>query len=107
MRHIKIRSDFTAKKLYTDWIKKNNYNFDDTYFCTEKDSNGDKLRGCREYKVDIMIDDNPKVSKFLADNGVKVLLFDAPYNKGLEHENIRRVYGWEEIGKVVELMNNE
>ena len=96
-----------SKKLYTDWIRKNNYDFDGTYFCTEKDSNGDKLRGCREYKVDIMIDDNPKVSTFLADNGIQVLLFDAPYNRGLEHKNIRRVHNWEEINEIVGSMNNE
>ena len=90
-----------SKKLYTDWIRKNNYSFDGTYFCTERDSNGDKLRGCKKYNVDIMIDDNPKVSKFLADNGVRVLLFDTPYNKELKHENIRRVYSWNEIDDII------
>ena len=49
-----------------------------------------------------MIDDNPKVSKYLADNGVKVLLFDAPYNKNLRHPNIKRVYSWDEIAKAIE-----
>ena len=54
-----------------------------------------------------MIDDNPKVSTFLADNGIQVLLFDAPYNRGLEHKNIRRVHNWKEIGEIVGSMNNE
>lgn len=91
-----------SKKLYTDWIKKHGYSFDGTFYCTEKDSNGDKLRGCRKFEVDIMIDDNPKVSKYLADNGIKVLLFDAPYNKYLHHPNIKRVYSWDEIAKAIE-----
>ena len=38
-----------------------------------------------------MIDDRPEVALYLAEHHIKVLLFDAPYNQNLEHENVRRV----------------
>lgn len=34
-----------------------------------------------------------------------LLLFDTLYNQGIEHENITRVYNWEDVGKTVINMN--
>ena len=48
-----------------------------------------------------MIEDKPDVAKLLDQNGIHVLLFDAPYNQQVEGENITRVYGWGEVYRVI------
>lgn len=48
-----------------------------------------------------MIDDKPDIALFLAENGVHVLLFDAPYNKSVKHKNITRVHSWDDIYRYV------
>ena len=53
-----------------------------------------------------MIDDNPEVALFLAKNGVKVLLFDAPYNQNVIHPDITRVLDWKEIYDILNTHNS-
>lgn len=86
-----------SRLLYKKWLKNNEFHFQDIYFCSEEFASEDKLAGCRKYQVDVMVEDRDNVALYLAENGVKVLLFDAPYNQGVEHENIVRVTCWEEV----------
>lgn len=90
-----------SRRMFRTWIRRYGFSFEDICFCAEERSPEDKLAGCRQYGVDLMIDDKPEVALHLADNGVPVLLFDAPYNQGVSHENITRVYNWKEIGQVI------
>ncbi len=71
--------------------------FEDIFYCSESSFSTDKFNGCRRYDVKVMIDGRPNVALFLAENGIKVLLFDAPYNKDVVHQNIVRVADWEDI----------
>lgn len=87
---------------YRGLLKKyyKNYNMDyfkSIQFCSEKFSPRDKLIACSKLNIDVMIDDKPEVVLELARNGIKVLMFDAPYNKNIEHENIIRVKSWLEV----------
>lgn len=91
--------------LFEKWLKINNFNFKSIQYCSEKESPRDKFMGCSKLKVDVMIEDKPDVALYLAENGVKVLLMDAPYNKDLQHKNITRVYDWLEIEKILTEMN--
>jgi uncharacterized HAD superfamily protein len=51
-----------------------------------------------------LIDDKPEVVLHLADNGIKVFLFDTRYNQNVNHENIIRVYDWNDVyGKIAEI----
>lgn len=86
-----------SRFLYERWLKKNEFCFDDIYFCSEEFASEDKLAGCMKYKVDVMVEDRDNVALYLANNGVRVLLFDAPYNQGVSHENIVRVKCWEDV----------
>ncbi|MGC9309225.1 MAG: 5' nucleotidase, NT5C type [Candidatus Nanoarchaeia archaeon] len=54
-----------------------------------------KARGVR-----LWIDDSC-FAKDYAGKGINVLLLDKPWNKGIEHSNIKRVGNWEEILEVV------
>ncbi|MFZ5817868.1 MAG: 5' nucleotidase, NT5C type [Bacillota bacterium] len=47
--------------------------------------------------VDVMVEDAPHNALALAEAGVPVLLFDAPYNQAVSHPLIRRAAGWAEV----------
>ena len=51
-----------------------------------------------------MIDDKPDVALCLAEEGIRVLLFDTEYNKEAVHKNIVRVHGWQDIYTAVNSM---
>ena len=54
---------------------------------------------CNQLDIEIIVEDDIYHANDLAEYGIKVLLFDQPWNQnGLESkENIERVYSWEEI----------
>ena len=52
-----------------------------------------------------MIEDNPDNAMILAENGIKVILFDRLYNQNINHENIIRCRNWNEIWSVISLLN--
>lgn len=47
-----------------------------------------------------LLEDNKDVAMANAVCGVKVILIDCPYNRTAEHENITRVYSWDDINKM-------
>lgn len=48
-----------------------------------------------------MIDDRIDVFFLIAENGIPVLLFDAPYNQGFDQPNVFRVFDWSDIYSAV------
>ncbi len=83
--------------LFKQWIKNYNFKFKDVSYCSNSNVTEDKYNYCIKYRVDIMIEDSPDIALHLADKGIKVLLFDTNYNKNISHNNIIRVYSWEDI----------
>lgn len=83
--------------LYEKYLKKNGLVFDSIQYCSESYSPRDKYMACAKLDVDLMIEDKPEVAYYLAEQGIKVLLFKAPYNKDVKHENIIPVSNWEEV----------
>lgn len=93
-----------SRHLFESWLKQHGMEFRKIYYCSESNSPVDKLKGCKQFNIDIMIDDRPNVALFLAENGIKVLLYDARYNQNVEHQNIVRAANWVDIyRKIVEL----
>lgn len=93
-----------VRKTFRNWLKEHKLEFKDVFFCSESNSPSDKLEGCRRFDVDVMIDDKPEVAYFLAEQGIPVLLFDAPYNQEVSGENIIRVMNWEHIYEEIKRM---
>ncbi|MGN0552534.1 MAG: hypothetical protein ACI4I1_04070 [Oscillospiraceae bacterium] len=91
-----------SRSLFRRWTVKNELVFADIFFCSEENTPPQKLRYCKQISADIMIEDKSDIALHLAENGIKVLLFDTPYNKSAEHENIVRVHTWKEIYKIIE-----
>ncbi len=95
-----------SRGMFETWTRKYNMHFKSYEYCSEKFSPRDKWLACHKLSVDVMIEDKPEVALYLANHGVQVLLFDAPYNKDLKHENITRVSDWLEVyDKVNDLVN--
>lgn len=95
------------RKVFKKWLRKNNMEFDSIQFCSESNTPVEKLISCSKLLVDVMIEDKPDVALYLANNGVKVLLFDALYNQGLRHENIIRIYNWNQVYEECKKINKE
>lgn len=95
-----------SRSLFRKWTAKNGLEFGDIFFCSEENTPPQKLHYCKQISAAIMIEDKSDIALYLAENGIKVLLFDTPYNCSAEHENITRVHSWDEIYKFVERFKN-
>jgi len=51
---------------------------------------------CKFMEIDLIIEDSPS-SLVYAENGIKVLLLDKPWNQGISHKNLFRCKSWDEI----------
>lgn len=78
-------------------LEENHIKFDKYYWNIE-----DKLEICKSEKVDLMIDDDWKIIKRLADNKVRTLYFrDTNLMKLEENEYIKEVNHWGEIYRYI------
>ena len=80
------------KEITLKRLEKENIHFDKVVF-----TNHSKVEACRELKIDLMIDDYPKVVKELAKNNVKCLYFRDLTNKKVKHKNATEVRNWGDI----------
>ena len=78
-------------------LEENNIKFDKYYWKVD-----DKLEICKNENIDIMIDDDWKIIKRLADNHVKTLYFrDTNLVKLEENEYIKEVNNWGDIYRII------
>ncbi len=74
-------------------LNENNIKFDKYYWCVQ-----DKLEICKKENIDIMIDDDWRIIKKLADNHIKTLYFrDTNLKQLKENEYITEVNNWGDI----------
>ena len=60
-----------------------------------------KMRLALELGLDVFCEDDTIIAQTLADAGVRVLLFDHPWNRDMSHERITRVSGWTEVATLL------
>ena len=78
-------------------LEENNISFDKYYWKIE-----DKLEVCKNENVDIMIDDDWRIIKKLADNNIKTLYFrDTNLVKLEENKYIKEVNNWGDIYRII------
>jgi len=56
-----------------------------------------KVRLATELELDAFCEDDVLIARSLAQAGIKVWLFDHPWNRELRHENITRVATWSDL----------
>ena len=90
-----------SKYLLFRWYKRHGMRFKEIILCSEEHSPEEKLAGCIRSGVTLMIEDKPEVVELLDKNNIRVLMFDAPYNREVKGENVTRVKSWEEVEKEI------
>lgn len=89
--------DYTnAREMTEKWLNKNNIYYDklvltDAY----SEDKFSKVKECKEYNIDVMIDDSRSICRELKNAGIKVYMMDTRLNKDII--DIDRVYNWKEI----------
>ena len=56
-----------------------------------------KTRLAQELRLDAFCEDDEVISRTFAEAGIRVFLFDHPWNRDAQHPNITRVSGWSEV----------
>ena len=63
-----------------------------------------KLEICKKQGIKLIIEDNKDYALKCAENGIRVFLFDKPWNQG-DSNGIIRVYNWNEILEKINKLN--
>src|SRR5207247_9386789 len=62
-----------------------------------------KVRLAKELELDAFCEDDVVISQTLAQSGVRVFLFDQPWNREVKGDRITRVAGWHDLAQHLEL----
>ena len=60
-----------------------------------------KMRLAQELRLDLFCEDDTIIAETLAEAGIRVLLFDHPWNRDVSHQRITRVGGWSEVATLL------
>jgi uncharacterized HAD superfamily protein len=89
-----------SRFILTNWLKRRKIPYDEIFFCDEHHSVRDKTFGCEKYGVDVMVEDKPDNIMALS-KLIKIVCFDAAYNRDCAGGNIFRARGWNEVYSLV------
>lgn len=78
------------QNIVKEWLDKNNVLYDEIIFSENK------LDICKEFNIDIMIEDKPENILGIS-NEIPVICYDHPYNENLCSKNIIRCHSWYDI----------
>lgn len=95
----------TIKNETEKWIKKYFSSIKEIYFTKEHYLGKTKTKTeiCKEINAEIIIEDNLGWAENCAENGIRVLLFNYPWNQREKlHPLIKRVNSWKEILEILE-----
>ena len=84
--------------ITTNWLNKNGFSDIEVYLL----GSDYKIEKAKELNCNLFIEDNPSNAIQIAEAGINVILMDANYNKGTEHERITRVKDWKQINELIE-----
>jgi DNA polymerase II large subunit len=88
------------RKHTIDFIK-NRFKISSPFVLFSSDFHGGKgnkkSEFCKKEGIEIIVEDQENISLDCAENGIRVLLLDKPWNKKVNHENIIRCKDWAEV----------
>lgn len=58
-----------------------------------------KLRVAKDLRLEVFCEDDVVIARTLAEAGIRVFLFEQPWNRELAHERIERVSGWTAVAE--------
>ena len=71
-----------------------------------KGQGASKMEICKELNIQILLEDAPNTALDCAKNGIKVILFNKPWNHEVKHKFILRVENWKEAMKEINKLEN-
>lgn len=80
-----------VEEITKKWLEDNKVYYDEIVFDVKN-----KGKYCKDYNIDIMIEDDPINLRKLFDN-TNVIIFDYPYNRNTEFASLERAYSWYDI----------
>jgi uncharacterized HAD superfamily protein len=90
------------KEQTLNLLKKNGFEIPIFFSRHLNEENGKtKFEICRDEKIDVMIEDSSNHAVECAEGGIKVILFDKPWNQGVEYKNIIRIKSWMEVRSIL------
>ncbi len=81
-----------VKQITLDWLAQNQIEYDEIVLNAK-----DKAQVALDKNIDLFIDDSFKNCMEVAQTGIKTYIMQMRTNKGLDAENITRVYSWPDI----------
>lgn len=81
-----------VEQITLDWLAKNQIQYDEIVL-----NASNKAKIALEKKIDLFIDDSFKNCTEVASTGIQTYIMQIRTNKGLQTENITRVYSWPDI----------
>lgn len=86
----------SIEEVTREWLKRNHIAYDELVLNATPDMyHFSKVAVCMQYGVNIMIEDHHELARELS-SFIPVVLFDYPYNREVESDNIFRVSNWPE-----------
>lgn len=90
-----------VKETTLKWLTENQVEYDKLLMNnTENMHHFSKLSTCIENEIALMIEDHPELSQEISKE-IPVLMFDYPYNRYVDDQNIIRVKKWMEIKNII------
>ena len=95
------------KSKTEEWLKHHIEEDIEIIFAGEwhKTQGASKAAICKKMNIPVLLEDAPTTAMDCADQGIKVILFNNPWNNKLKHENIIRVNNWKEAVKIIKSMS--
>lgn len=90
-------------ELTVEWLAKYDIVYDKLILTDAYDEHA-KTEVCLEYTIDLMIEDNTKISLDLINNGIKVFTMNTRYN---QNKTLDRVSEWKEIYERISKLNKK
>jgi len=97
--HIKEKTELFLKKLFP------NFNLGVVYSKNMWEEGLLKSEICNNQKCNVLIEDDLRHALECAEKGIRIILFDKPWNQGVSHENLIRANNWNEILEKINELN--
>jgi uncharacterized HAD superfamily protein len=93
-----------VRDVTLEWLESRRIPFDKLYFMQGRQKH--EIARLNRHKFSLFLEDHPSYALKMAQDGVKVLLMDYPWNQKIEgHPNIVRVKNWRQINRILKESN--
>ncbi len=102
LNFITARTEILTREKTEKNLTKHFPNLDyNLFFAGKNNDNKEKHEICNEQNIKLIVEDHGENALLYAKSGLKVLLFNHPWNQEVDHKNITRVNDWKQVTKEI------